>query len=109
MKTGNELKNVLQNCINDLEKLLTLHPFHLITEADLRSYLHKKLEENKSCNQYFKDGDKDENYLIHSEYPRGNIKDGRFNIQHVGREVLIPKWEVDIIKVKDSRIGNGNE
>ena len=26
------------------------------------------------------------------------IKDGKFNIQHVGREVLIPKWEVELIK-----------
>ena len=25
------------------------------------------------------------------------IKSGRFNIQRVGREVLIPKWEVDIL------------
>jgi len=37
------------------------------------------------------------------------IKSGKFNIQRVGREVLIPKWEVDIIKFKDGRIGNGNE
>jgi excisionase family DNA binding protein len=37
------------------------------------------------------------------------IKGGKFNVQRVGREVLIPKWEVDIIKVKSSRIGNGNE
>ena len=37
------------------------------------------------------------------------IKGGKFNIQRVGREVLIPKWEVDIIKAKDSRIGSGNE
>ncbi|MFC1901726.1 helix-turn-helix domain-containing protein [Chloroflexota bacterium] len=28
------------------------------------------------------------------------IKDGKFNIQRVGREVLIPKWEVDILKDK---------
>jgi len=26
------------------------------------------------------------------------IKSGRFNIQHVGREVLIPKWEVELIR-----------
>ena len=37
------------------------------------------------------------------------IKSGKFNIQRVGSVVFIPKWEVDIIKVKDSRIGNGNE
>ncbi len=26
------------------------------------------------------------------------IHNGKFNIQRVGREVLIPKWEVDLIK-----------
>ena len=26
------------------------------------------------------------------------INNGKFNIQHVGREVLIAKWEVDLIK-----------
>jgi hypothetical protein len=26
------------------------------------------------------------------------IKEGRFDVQHVGREVLIPKWEVDLLK-----------
>jgi excisionase family DNA binding protein len=26
------------------------------------------------------------------------IKEGKFNIQRVGREVLIPKWEVDLIQ-----------
>jgi len=28
------------------------------------------------------------------------IKAGKFNIQHVGREVLIPKWEVELLKTK---------
>lgn len=27
------------------------------------------------------------------------IKEGRFHTQRVGREVLIPKWEVELIKV----------
>ena len=27
------------------------------------------------------------------------IKEGRFNVQRVGREVLIPKWEVDLLKM----------
>lgn len=26
------------------------------------------------------------------------IKAGRFNIQRIGREVLIPKWEVELIR-----------
>lgn len=26
------------------------------------------------------------------------IKKGRFNIQRVGREVLIPKWEVELLR-----------
>ncbi len=26
------------------------------------------------------------------------IKNGKFNVQYVGREVLIPKWEVELIK-----------
>lgn len=26
------------------------------------------------------------------------MKDGRFNIQRVGREVLIPKWEIELLK-----------
>lgn len=28
------------------------------------------------------------------------IKGGRFTIQRVGREVLIPKWEVELLRVK---------
>jgi excisionase family DNA binding protein len=28
------------------------------------------------------------------------IKEGRFDIQRVGREVLIPKWEIDLLKTK---------
>jgi len=31
------------------------------------------------------------------------IKEGRFDIQRVGREVLIPKWEVELIKVKKKK------
>jgi excisionase family DNA binding protein len=31
------------------------------------------------------------------------IKDGRFNIQRVGREVLIPKWEIDLIRVEGTK------
>lgn len=31
------------------------------------------------------------------------IKEGRFDIQRVGREVLIPKWEVELIKAKKER------
>ena len=27
------------------------------------------------------------------------IKAGRFDVQRVGREVLIPKWEVELLKV----------
>ena len=27
------------------------------------------------------------------------IKEGRLDIQRVGREVLIPKWEVELLKV----------
>ncbi len=26
------------------------------------------------------------------------IKAGKFNIQRIGREVLIPKWEVDLLE-----------
>ena len=33
------------------------------------------------------------------------IKGGKFNIQGVGREVLIPKWEVELLLVK-ARKGN---
>lgn len=29
------------------------------------------------------------------------IKEGRFNIQRVGREILIPKWEIDLVREKD--------
>lgn len=28
------------------------------------------------------------------------IKEGRFDIQRVGREVLIPKWEVELLKTR---------
>jgi len=31
------------------------------------------------------------------------LKSGKFNIQRVGREVLIPKWEVELLKVKTTR------
>ncbi len=31
------------------------------------------------------------------------IKSGKFSAQHVGREVLIPKWEVDLIKEKRAK------
>ncbi len=33
------------------------------------------------------------------------IKAGKFHIQHVGREVLIPKWEVDLLKAKAAKQG----
>lgn len=26
------------------------------------------------------------------------IKNGKFNVQYVGREVLIPKWEVELLR-----------
>ena len=28
------------------------------------------------------------------------IKEGRFDVQRVGREVLIPKWEVDMLQLR---------
>ena len=28
------------------------------------------------------------------------IREGKFNSQYVGREVLIPKWEIDVLKTK---------
>jgi len=31
------------------------------------------------------------------------IKSGKFNIQRVGEVVLIPKWEVDFLKVKTAK------
>lgn len=32
------------------------------------------------------------------------VKEGRFNGQHVGREMLVPKWEVDVIsEAKDKK------
>jgi len=32
-------------------------------------------------------------------------KEGRINGQHIGREMLIPKWEVDVIsETKDKKI-----
>lgn len=31
------------------------------------------------------------------------IKEGKFDIQRVGREVLIPKWEVELLRVAKSR------
>ncbi|MCJ7655009.1 MAG: excisionase family DNA-binding protein, partial [Dehalococcoidia bacterium] len=31
------------------------------------------------------------------------IKEGRFDIQRVGREVLIPKWEVELLRIKPKR------
>jgi excisionase family DNA binding protein len=34
------------------------------------------------------------------------IKSGKFNIQRIGREVLIPKWEVDFLL--ESRTHNEN-
>ncbi len=37
------------------------------------------------------------------------IKDGRFNIQRVGREVLIPKWEADLIRAKYNEVGRDDE
>ena len=29
------------------------------------------------------------------------IKNGKFDIQQVGREVLIPKWEVELLKANE--------
>lgn len=31
------------------------------------------------------------------------IKEGRFDIQRVGREVLIPKWEVELLKTNTGK------
>ena len=31
------------------------------------------------------------------------IKEGKFNIQRVGREVLIPKWEIELLKTTTTR------
>jgi len=31
------------------------------------------------------------------------VKEGRFNIQRVGREVLIPKWEIELLETKPKR------
>jgi len=31
------------------------------------------------------------------------IREGKFDIQRVGREVLIPKWEVELLKVSRRR------
>jgi len=31
------------------------------------------------------------------------LKSGKFSIQRVGREVLIPKWEVELIKEKRAK------
>jgi len=28
------------------------------------------------------------------------VKKGKFNIQKVGREILIPKWEVELVRIK---------
>ena len=28
------------------------------------------------------------------------VKSERFNVQYIGREALIPKWEIDLLKVK---------
>ena len=28
------------------------------------------------------------------------IKSGRFAIQRVGREVLIPKWEIELVRIR---------
>lgn len=32
------------------------------------------------------------------------IRQGRFDIQRVGREVLIPKWQVDLLKRKERAV-----
>jgi len=32
------------------------------------------------------------------------VKQNRFNIQRVGREVLIPKWEVELMKTKQKAL-----
>lgn len=31
------------------------------------------------------------------------IKEGRFDIQRVGREVLIPRWEVELLKMEKKK------
>jgi len=31
------------------------------------------------------------------------VKEGKFNAQFIGREALIPKWEVDLCKAKIGR------
>ncbi len=31
------------------------------------------------------------------------IQAGRFNVQYIGREALIPKWEVELIKEKRTK------
>jgi hypothetical protein len=34
------------------------------------------------------------------------VKGGKFDIQRVGREVLIPKWEVDLLRTKRRKTGH---
>ncbi len=31
------------------------------------------------------------------------VKEGKFNAQIIGREALIPKWEVDVVKAKSTK------
>ena len=32
------------------------------------------------------------------------VKSRRFNVQYIGREALIPKWEIDILKEENYRL-----
>lgn len=89
MEGFNEINSFLSSLIDHLKKDIRQHPHFLINEHDLQAYIYSKLIQVPNFNKYKKDGDDDENYLIHCEYPRGYYENNNF--RKIGR------WDIAIL------------
>jgi hypothetical protein len=77
--------------VRELKSDLQKHPHFLITEHDFQAYLYSKSKENSLCNDFVIDNKGDENYLLHTEYPRGQYVNDRY----VSRR---KRWDLVILK-----------
>ena len=75
--------------ISQLKKDIKRHSHFLINEHDLQAYVYSKLVQDPAFSKYKKDGDGDENYLIHCEYPRGYYENNNF--RKIGR------WDLAVL------------
>lgn len=73
-----EISSLIVKLCNNLSRDLQKHPHLLVNEHDLKAYFYSKLVK-EDVSKFVIDKDKDENYLIHCEYPRGYYRNGEFN------------------------------